>query len=405
MTGDVRAELFSGWALDVARMRRERRERLQAQMAAHGLDALVLIGLGNVTYATGALGMSVDLGHALLERTVAIVPASGLPHLCTPWPEGAPPELPAEHVHPAADTESAEGVAALARLVAEAVPGLRRLGVDDHTPAMWFGLGGCLPGVEVADAAVALGAAKVQKTPDELECIRRAQRINEIAAAEVQSALRPGLRQCDLTAVFLERIRALGATGNTVDPIWQPMPTSRSAGPWTTTGDLAFPTPTTDRILCEGDVLWTDTGINYLGYASDFGRTWIVSADPRPTPAQRDQYRRWRDVVDRVLAVLKPGVTAGDLVRAACEGEERRPWLPHFYLAHGVGTESAEMPLVGTDLGEAFDDALVMAPGMVLVLEPAVFADGTGGYRAEDIVAVTDDGWIPLSDYPYAPYD
>jgi Xaa-Pro dipeptidase len=401
MTG----ELFAGWDLDPARMRRERLARLQAQMAADGLDALLLVGLGNVTYATGAVGMSVDLGHAVLERVAAVVPAAGPPHLCTPWPEGAPPELPAEHVHPAADTETAEGVAALARLVQDAAAGLRRLGVDDHTPAMWFGLGAALPGVEVTDAAPVLAAAKVQKTADELACIRRAQRINEIAAADVQAALRPGLRQCDLTALFLERVAELGATGNTVDPIWQPMPPSRAAGPWTTTGDLAFPTPTTDRILREGDVLWTDTGINYLGYASDFGRTWIVSADPRPTPAQRDQFRRWRDVVDRVLAALKPGATAGDLVRAACEGEERRPWLPHFYLAHGVGTESAEMPLVGTDLGPAFDDALVMTPGMVLVLEPAVFADGTGGYRAEDIVAVTDDGWIPLSDYPYSPYE
>ena len=33
---------------------------------------------------------------------------------------------------------------------------------------------------------------------------------------------------------------------------------------------------------------------------------------------------------------------------------------------------------------------------MVLVFEPVVWADGTGGYRAEEIVAVTSEGWRPL---------
>jgi len=84
-------------------------------------------------------------------------------------------------------------------------------------------------------------------------------------------------------------------------------------------------------------------------------------------------------------------------VRAAHAGGSRRPWLPHLYLAHGIGTNSAEMPLVGTDLGTEFDDALVLAPGMVLVFEPVVWDDGEAGFRAEEIVAVTDDGYEYLS--------
>jgi Xaa-Pro aminopeptidase len=84
-------------------------------------------------------------------------------------------------------------------------------------------------------------------------------------------------------------------------------------------------------------------------------------------------------------------------VRAATTDDGRRPWLPHLYLAHGIGTNSAEMPLVGTDLGDEFDDALVLAPGMVLVFEPIVWDDGSAGFRAEEIVAVTDDGYERLS--------
>jgi Xaa-Pro dipeptidase len=41
---------------------------------------------------------------------------------------------------------------------------------------------------------------------------------------------------------------------------------------------------------------------------------------------------------------------------------------------------------------------------MVLVLEPVVWEDGTGGYRSEEIVVINEDGYTPITDYPYAPY-
>ena len=81
-----------------------------------------------------------------------------------------------------------------------------------------------------------------------------------------------------------------------------------------------------------------------------------------------------------------------------------KPWLDHFYLSHGVGTDAAEQPLIGTDLGAAFDGSIVLAPGMLCVLEPVIWDDGFGGYRSEEIVAVTDSGYQKLSSYGYAPY-
>jgi Xaa-Pro aminopeptidase len=90
-------------------------------------------------------------------------------------------------------------------------------------------------------------------------------------------------------------------------------------------------------------------------------------------------------------------VTAGALARAAGTQHGTRPWLSYFYLAHGLGTDSAEMPFVGTDLGDEFDASLVIEPGMVLVLEPVIWEDGNAGHRSEEIVAVTDDGYVRLS--------
>jgi Xaa-Pro aminopeptidase len=240
-----------------------------------------------------------------------------------------------------------------------------------------------------------LAAAKITKTMDELECIRQAQAINERAMRTVREAAQPNVLATDLSGVFLRAIAELGATSNTVDPIFQVMPKSIAEGPFSVTGDPVFPLPTRSRRLEAGDVLWIDSGINLNGYASDFGATWIVGGQPDAHAVA--QFEEWRAIVDRTLAVTKPGATGADLVNAAKARDGRRPWLPYFYLAHGIGTDSAEMPLIGTDRGPEFDASIVLAPGMVLVFEPIVWEDGACGHRSEEIVAITEDGYLWLS--------
>ncbi len=62
------------------------------------------------------------------------------------------------------------------------------------------------------------------------------------------------------------------------------------------------------------------------------------------------------------------------------------------------------MPMIGTDLGDEFDENFVLEPGMVLVLEPVVWEDGTGGYRSEAVRVIAEEGSTRLTDYPYDPY-
>lgn len=382
---------------DLTRMRRERFDRLQAGLVSASLDGLVLLGSSAVSYATGASTPSMDGDTAALFRAVAVVvTGESAPHLFTMFADGAPSDV-VLHGPLFPDLDDGAFASELASLFGGRGA---RLGIDHLSHAMFRELSG----YEWVDASGVLGPARVLKTVDEVACIRHAQWLNELAMEDALAVLRPGVRQVDLSAAFLRRVFELGASAGGIDPIWQVMAPSRASGPWTVHGDLAYPTVTSDRFLRYGDVIWVDAGIMYEGYASDYGRTWAVGGSAL-NDMQRGQFRRWRGVVDACLDVLRPGVSGLDLCKVAVAANDGvRPWIEHFYLAHGVGTDSAEMPLIGTDLGEDFDSRLVVEPGMVMVFEPVIWDEGSAGYRAEDIVAVTDNGWVKLSGSSYLPY-
>jgi Xaa-Pro dipeptidase len=392
--------------IDLARMRRARRERLVAALAAEDAAALLLLGQANVAYAAGATSLQVDASRSPLERALALLVAGDpYPHLFTPWPEGVPDDYPADRVHEPVFPESANGAADLLRQVA-ALTGVGtgdRLLVDEMPSALYAELPRALPGVGIDDGVRLVAAARRTKTIDEIACARHAQQINEAAMAHVQPMLASGLPPARLTAEFLARAFDAGAEACVVEPIWQVMPRAAADGPFSLKGGPAFPLPTSDEPLADGDVIWVDSGIAFSGYHSDFGRTWLVGESP--TDRQHDQFHRWRDVIDAVLAETRPGATGRMLTTAArkAAGGET-PWLPHLYLGHGMGLNSAETPLIGTDLGDDFDDQQVLEVGTVFVLEPVIWDDGHAGYRSEEVVAVTDDGYQLLSDYPYDPY-
>ncbi|MYA14907.1 MAG: aminopeptidase P family protein [Acidimicrobiaceae bacterium] len=396
-------------APDPGRMGSARLGRLRAQMRAQGVDGAVLMHGPHVTYATGHVPEAVDASHAHHCRAVAIVGAADGPARLHAHGEVGEAVAAGADLGALLWPELDDGAAAVGAAIAEVLGDVtgRRVAVDAVTGAM--ARTGVLDGAELVDASRVLGPARVIKTADELACIDQSQRHTERAMAEARAACVPGATRAEVAGVFLAALREGESEPgsdhrNEIDPIFQPMPTRRDGGPRTSTGHVAFPTGVDNPVFSEGDLVWVDAGVGWHGYMSDFGCTWVPGRDPNA--AERSLFDRWMAVLEASLAAVRPGATLGDVGRAARAVEpEETPWLPQFYLAHGTGLESAEMPMIGTDLGQAFDDGYELEAGMVLVFEPAIWADGVGGYRAEEVVAVTGDRWRRLGrGHHYEPF-
>ena len=139
---------------------------------------------------------------------------------------------------------------------------------------------------------------------------------------------------------------------------------------------------------------------------SDMTRTYVVG-DP---PDELVEYHRLvLEALQQAIASVKPGIPGRDLFVQTCElfqehgyptGLTKEPGQvleEGFFhgLGHGVGLEVHEEP----NMGIAGQGNLVA--GDVVTVEPGLYKPGFGGCRLEDLVLVTDDGAVNLTNYPY----
>jgi len=372
---------------DPSPLRAGRTARLHAAMEAAGHDALVLTSAAAIRYATGAV---VRHGESSLEaaRPFASVVTADRVHVLGVEPEGVPPEV--EHLpwtrHAVVST------------LAEVLHGARTIGVERLPTAVGLELERAF---RMEPAEPVLGAARAVKTVEEIALLRAAQRASEAGIAEVLPAIVPGIREVDLGARFLAAMARRDVTACHVEPIFCVLPREAREAPWTFAGGLPYRELPGERVLVAGDQVMIDTGMLHAGYLADFGCTWVCGAEPGR--ADRTLRARWQAILDAVLDACRPGTTAADLRAAAlaANGPGRpAPWPRPLYLAHGIGLGGVEPPFVGTDLGLAAETRAVLVPGMVLVIEPYAWEEGLGGYRAEQTIVITDDGFAPLSAPP-----
>ncbi|MGT2950553.1 peptidase M24 family protein [Streptococcus cuniculi] len=138
-------------------------------------------------------------------------------------------------------------------------------------------------------------------------------------------------------------------------------------------------------------LLLFDLGVMANGYASDMTRTVAVG---QPDQFKKDIYALTLEAQQAALGMIKPGVTAHDVDRAAREVIEKAGYGEYFNhrLGHGIGMDVHEFPSImeGNDL--------VLEEGMCFSVEPGIYIPGKVGVRIEDCGVVTENGFEVFTD-------
>jgi Xaa-Pro dipeptidase len=362
--------------VDFARLRAARRAKVFSGMESHDLDALMLGGVGDVRYVSGArqLGRSGVLPFAPVS---VVVRETGRVHLLSTWDEGIPPEIGRDDLY-RLSWNPANLAADLAK-----IPGLRdarRVGTDGLTPMFAGLIRGLVTPAELVDAAPVMASARRTKTPDEITCLEVASAIAEAALGAMEDALAPGITERELLGIYDERIASLGA----------PMPPSESVCFATPShGPVRFRHLASDRPVGEGELVVLAPGALYAGYEAGLARTRAAgNAGSAGTP---DLAARCAQGMDVLISACRPGNTGADLYSAWEDTGNEDPGVP---LAHGLGL-GAERPLIGLGRGR---DA-VIEEGMVLSVQSWVADEGIGGCLERGTVLVERGGPTVLTRY------
>jgi Xaa-Pro aminopeptidase len=358
-----------------------RRKRIDAAAGMLGVDGWLLTTSQAVRTVTGAWSDDVDLFGEWFSPIVAVDFQVRCP---------APPPNDARLVDEVLDLLPERGTVAVDRL----------------GPAPLDRLAQLRPNLAVQDAAMLLGAAKGPRAPVEIDALVAAHRQTEAVLASMIGLVVPGTAERDLTREFSVRAASAGLDHLHLDTVFSVLPRELADAPWARgSWEHRFPYRelTTGRILAAGDHVAFDAGIGYQGYTADVGWTLYVG-DDGPSRDELDLASEWEEVARRVIDAARAGVTAAVLREAALTGWDQTrpvPWPYPLYVAHGVGTELAEPPFAGADFAPADEAGMVLCEGNVLMVEPYVWREGVGGYRAEYCVVVGADGCAVVSSLPY----
>ena len=142
-----------------------------------------------------------------------------------------------------------------------------------------------------------------------------------------------------------------------------------------------------------GDVLISETGVPVWGYIAELERTMVIG---EPTDRVRWLFDHMMGARQAAFDAIVPGATSADVdgaVNAYIERHDlKQYWRQH--VGHGTGLRGHEAPFI--DIGVLTP----LEPGMVFTVEPGVYDPEVGGFRHSDTVAVTEDGYDLLTEYP-----
>src|SRR6478672_977337 len=383
--------------VDYDRLRRERLARIKELLAKSSMGALLCFDMNNVRYLT-----STHIGTWAQDKAnrFTLLPQNDEPilwdfgsaarhhQLHCPWlGERSRPGIPSMRGAMTPEMGRAEDVAKKIRIELEK-RGLHKepLGVDIVEPDVMVALQ--REGISIVNGHALLCEAREIKTEDEITLLNMAAMMVDAAYYDLYRAMKPGMRENEAVALVAERLYDMGS--------------EYVEGVNAISGERCSPHPHlfSDRALRPGDPVYYDILHSYMNYRTCYYRTFAVGSAPR---ALVDAYKRCRDILDRSIAMIKPGVTTAEVVEQFPKAEEfgfaDEEAAFALQYGHGVGLSIWEKPIFSRLV--SFDYPETIEEGMVFALEtfwPST--DGWSAARIEEQLIVTADGSEVITRFP-----
>jgi Xaa-Pro aminopeptidase len=391
-----------------ARLDEERIASVQRYLTDDGLDALVLNASKNIVSLTGYWPMN--------GTVLAFVPREGEPHLFVPAGEetwASRSGWQNIHVYQAGrivDPSLADSVlAGLSALSSSYGLAGKRIGIEGPLraqvpPHMAHEVSGRHEALRpvIAQAFDStpefigpnFTRVRAQKTPQELQAIRRSAAIADVGLRTFRDGLAEGVRDIELATEVESALERFGIGRDGVTRV-------RGyafvmSGPQTSQTHLDYEFSST-RVQRRGDNVLMELAVVADGYWQDLSRAFVIG---EPTGEQQRIYDVAEAAFQAAAAAAVPGAIGHDVDKAARDVIERAGLseaYPH-QTGHGVGVAFHEQyPLIkpGSDH--------VLEAGNVIAIEPGVYIPGIGGVRNEDNLLVqSPDGATTLQTVPHA---
>lgn len=257
----------------------------------------------------------------------------------------------------------------------------------------WKQIREAFPQAELVDATPVLAEIRYVKSPEEIDVLTRSMEIVELGyQAEIEAA-RPGVKDWDVWAATQYALMRNGSE-MPVHCNWISGKNPRRT--------LTRPSM---RILERGDLIINEVEASWIGYrAQGVQPVFVEVADPK----HKELIKVQREVFNRVMENLKPGITVKELAELTRKaGEETAPasgpagGARAELTMHGRGAGD-DGPIITSNARSPRQLAVELRENMVFICKPsAITTDGSSISTWGDTVVVTPRGGRRLGKRPH----
>lgn len=251
--------------------------------------------------------------------------------------------------------------------------------------------GEALPNVTWANRGQSYMSLRLVKSQEELAWLRQGAAHTDAAMAALVAATKPGVTEHELAAAIEAAYTAAGGEHGIHFLSSTPMDAPQAYVPAQTQSA---------RRLQTGDVIISELSAGVGGYAGQIHRPLALGREP--TPHYLHIYHVALEAYRRIVAVLRPGATVGQVLDAAdyieAQGLTVCDDLVHGY---GMGYLAPVIRTRQTAHSRQPPEDFVFQANMAVVVQPNVYDPASGaGLQVGNLLVITEAGSESLQTYP-----